>query len=75
MEQQYQFDVAPDAASYAVAAAPRPGVKADNRAYAVAALGSWVETVKRPVSAFDPADGAVQPIPETFAGGYVDLLG
>ena len=75
MKQEYQFDVAHDVASYAVAAAPRAVVKADNRAYAVAALGSWVETVKRPVSAFDPADGAMQPIPETFAGGYADLLG
>lgn len=75
MKQEYQFDVAHDAASYAVAAAPRPGVKADNRAYAVAALGSWVETVKRPVRAFDPADMTMQPISETFAGGYVDLLG
>ena len=75
MEQQYEFDVIHDAATYGVVTAPRPVVKIDNRAYAVAALGSWAEAVKRPMPALDVPAGPVQPIPETVAGGYLELLG
>ena len=75
MKQQYQFEVVHEAVTYAVAEAPRPGIKVGNRAYAAAALGSWMEAVKPPVRAFEEVETSMQPIPETTAGAYLDLLG
>lgn len=75
MKQQYQFEIAHDAVSYATVEAPRPRIKVGNRAYAAAALGSWLEAVKPPMSAVGPAETSMQPIPETAAGAYLDLLG
>jgi len=75
MEQQHQFDVIHDAVSQEVVMAPRPAVKIDNRAYVAAALGSWVEAVQQPVAAVGLPAGPVQPIPETLAVEYLDLLG
>jgi len=75
MKQQFEFDVIHDPSPYEVAAAPRVGIKVDNREYAMAAFVSPGEAVKRPVPALEAAVGAVQPIPETLAGEYLDLLG
>ena len=75
MKQQYQFEVVHDAVSYAVAEAPRLGIKVGNRAYAAAAVGSWMEAVKPSVRAFEAVETSMQPIPDTTAGAYLDLLG
>lgn len=73
----YQADVIgePDAAYQAVLA-PRLEIKADNRAYALAALGAWAEVPgSEPVPAFDPQVVPEQPVPAALAAGYLDLLG
>mgnify|MGYP001066774326 CR=1 FL=1 len=73
----YQADVIGEpAAAYQAVLAPRPEIKVDNRAYAVAALGFWQDlTVSGPKPAFDPGIAPVQAALETLAAGYLDLLG
>jgi hypothetical protein len=73
MEQQHEFDLVADAASWQAARAPGSSVKYDNRAYLVAAYAGRADAVNRPVAA--TTDAEEQPVPEAYAAGYRTLTG